>query len=552
METPSHSRPCTEKLRRLITRRFLRRFAFTVIEIVIVIAVIAILAAIATPNFLESNIEYQVRSKVSRQRADLRAFGLSTGGLTPVNDQVFDAEFYENHGTNPFIDTDDDTLLTFGLDVDTASYSVVRRHLNQGALPPTAAVRVEEFINSFNWNLPPPETGDFAVHVDGAPSRFGTERNLLLRIGIRAREIESADRRDAVLTFVIDTSGSMDMQNRLDLVKRTLRLLVDEMRDTDEVAIVVYGARGQVLMPHRSLRERAEILNAIDRLAPNGSTNAEEGLLLGYREARRAFREGAINRIILCSDGVANVGRTGPDSILERIGEEGRSGITLTTVGFGMGNFNDTLMEQLADRGDGQCVHVDSLTEARRVFVENLTGTLQLVAADARVQVDFNPETVRSYRLLGYENRDIEDEAFDRNGTDAGDIGAGHRVTALVELKLWDDAEGDLLGDVRLRHRVPETEEFRETVHAITRDAIAPSFDHAAPEFRLAACVAETAEVLRESHWARGSDLDGVLAVAQTAADDLASQDTQMLEFLSLLAKARDLQDRGAAPGTGR
>jgi len=318
------------------------------------------------------------------------------------------------------------------------------------------------------------------------------------------------------------------------------------------VAIVVFGSDARVVLNPTSGEDRGAILDAIYSLHTDGATNAEEGLRLGYQMANLAYRPGAINRVILCSDGVANVGATGPEAILESIRGYADAGIQLTTVGFGMGNFNDTLMEQLADRGDGQCVHVDSLTEARRVFVENLTGTLQLVAADARVQVDFNPETVRSYRLLGYENRDIEDEAFDRNGTDAGDIGAGHRVTALVELKLWDDAEGDLLGDVRLRHRVPETEEFRETVHAITRDAIAPSFDHAAPEFRLAACVAETAEVLRESHWARGSDLDGVLAVAQTAADDLASQDTQMLEFLSLLAKARDLQDRGAAPGTGR
>jgi Ca-activated chloride channel family protein len=468
-----------------------------------------------------------------------------------VNGQVHDAMFFEHHGANPFVDTEDDPLLTFGLDVDTASYTVVRRVLDEGTMPPQAAVRVEEFLNFFDWDLAPPERGDFAIHVDGAPSRFGGSSRHLLRIGIRGREVEAIDRPDANLTFVIDTSGSMGRENRLGLVKRSLHLLVDELRGSDEIAIVEYGSRGRVLLPPTAVFERELILDVIDRLHPNGSTNAEEGLVLGYRCASEAFEPGAINRVILCSDGVANVGATGAGGILARIRGEADRGITLTTVGFGMDNFNDVLMERLADEGEGQYAYVDTLREAQRIFVENAGGTLQIIAREARAQVEFDPRVVRSYRLLGYENRDIADERFRDDTVDAGEVGAGHRVTVLVELKLWDAEEFSRLGTVHLRHGLPGTERFEEIERVITTADLAPTFERAAPEFRLAACVAETAEVLRGSYWAKDSDLDDVLNTARHAVGDLRSSDTEMVEFLNLLALARDLQNRETAPGTG-
>ena len=325
-------------------------------------------------------------------------------GLNPPNGAAFDDVFFKDYGTNPFIDTEDDHFSTFGMDVDTASYSVTRRYLRDGLLPPPEAVRVEEFINAFDYNYDPPLHEAFAIHIEGAPSKFGEGKRLqLLRIGIQGQVVPTEDRKDAVLTFVIDVSGSMAMENRLGLVKRSLRLLVEQLRPGDEVGIVIYGSRAKVLLPHTGVEERRRILRAIDSLAPEGATNAEEGLRMGYDLALKNARFGSINRVILCSDGVANVGQTGPDAILREVRAHVEEGITLTTIGFGMGNFNDILMEQLANKGNGSYAYVDTLDEARRIFVENLTGTLQVIAIDAKVQVDFNPRVVSRFRLLGYE-----------------------------------------------------------------------------------------------------------------------------------------------------
>ena len=292
-------------------------------------------------------------------------------GLNPPNGAAFDDVFFKDYGTNPFIDTEDDHFSTFGMDVDTASYSVTRRYLQDGFLPPPEAVRVEEFINAFDYNYDPPLHGAFAIHIEGAPSKFGEGKRLqLLRIGIQGQVVPTEDRKDAVLTFVIDVSGSMAMENRLGLVKRSLRLLVEQLRPGDEVGIVIYGSRAKVLLPHTGVEERGRILRAIDSLAPEGATNAEEGIRMGYDLALKNARFGSINRVILCSDGVANVGQTGPDAILREVRAHVEEGITLTTIGFGMGNFNDILMEQLANKGNGSYAYVDTLGEARQIFVE--------------------------------------------------------------------------------------------------------------------------------------------------------------------------------------
>ena len=326
--------------------------------------------------------------------------------LHPPNDAAYHDMFFKGAGTNPFIDTEDDHLSTFAMDVDTGSYSITRRYLIDGYLPPPEAVRVEEFINTFDYNYTPPTESAFAIHIDGAPSKFGEGKRLqLLRIGLQGHVIPSENRKDAILTFVIDVSGSMAQENRIGLVKKALTLLVDQLRPTDKVGIVVYGSHGRLVLPHTGIEQRSEILAAINSLVPGGSTNAEEGLRIGYDLAWRNASVNHINRVILCSDGVANVGRTGPDEILKEIRVYVQKGITLSTIGFGMGNYNDVLMERLANTGDGSYAYVDTISEAKRIFVENLTGTLQLIAKDAKIQVDFNPEVVSRFRLLGYENR---------------------------------------------------------------------------------------------------------------------------------------------------
>ena len=264
-----------------------------------------------------------------------------------------------------------------------------------------------------------------------------------------------------MLTFVIDVSGSMDMENRLELVKHALTLLVEQLRPGDKVAIVVYGSRARTVLSHTGIEGRGEILAAIHSLTPEGVTNAEEGLRLGYKLALQNARVGSINRVILCSDGVANVGETGPDAILRKIRSHVQEGIMLTTVGFGMGNYNDVLMEQLANNGNGNYAYVDTLKEAKRVFVENLTGTLQLIAKDAKVQVDFNPQVVSRFRLLGYENRRLDHEDFRDDKADGGEIGSGHSVTALYEIKLHEGTTGQL-ATVFIRHEDPDTRRISE------------------------------------------------------------------------------------------
>ncbi|HVF59047.1 MAG TPA: von Willebrand factor type A domain-containing protein [Thermoanaerobaculia bacterium] len=467
------------------------------------------------------------------------AMAPTTGGNAEPNDEPYGDVFFKTYGVNPFIDTEDDRLSTFGLDVDTASYTVARRYLTDGHLPPAEAVRVEEMVNAFDYADPAPRDRDFTVRAEGSPTPFAEGgRYRVLRFGIRAREVHAAERKPAVLTFVVDVSGSMDYENRLGLVKQALGLLLDELRPEDRVGLVVYGDEGQVLLNHTS--DKGAIRRAIDRLVPEGSTNAEEGLLLGYQLAEQGLRQGAINRVILCSDGVANVGATGPQTILARIGRDAERGIELTTVGFGMGNYNDVLMEQLADKGDGRYAYVDTLEEARRVFVEDLTGTLQTVASQARAQVEFNPAVVARWRLLGYENRDIADHRFRDDTVDAGEIGAGHGVTALYEIKLAEDAPAYLpAATLRLRWRSDESERFEEIARTLRVADFARSWDGAPRALRLASVVAEFAEILRGSYWAKDGDLE---ALARRARRLAMSGDPRLIELAELIEKASELK----------
>lgn len=465
--------------------------------------------------------------------------------LAPPNGQSEGDMFFQNYGVNPSIDTEDDNLSTFGLDVDTGSYTVARRYVNEGSLPPKDAVRVEEFVNYFEQGYPnPDEHHAFGININGASTPFGeTERYQMLRVGIQGYAVPENQRKDVSLTFVIDVSGSMDMENRLGLVKRSLEMLVERLTPRDKVGIVVFGSQARVVLEPTAASNTEAILEAIHRLQPEGATNAADGLRLGYRMAAENRNSEAINRVILCSDGVANVGDTGAGSIWESIENNAKENkITLATIGFGMGNYNDVLMEQLADHGDGFYAYVDTEKEAERLFVQNLTSTLQVIAKDAKVQVEFNKDVVERYRLVGYENRAVADDQFRDNTVDAGEIGAGHSATALYEIKLKPEAHGKIV-TVFLRWQDPDTNAVTELSQDFATDQMSERFEQADPYFQWSVIVAEYAEILRESYWAQKSDIGNVLNEARRIYE-LLPEDKDRNEFVELVRQANRLLDR--------
>jgi Ca-activated chloride channel family protein len=462
--------------------------------------------------------------------------------IPPNNRQAYDM-FFENYGVNPSIETEDDHLSTFALDVDTGSYTIMRNYLSEGNLPPSDSVRVEEYVNYFNQGYPsPPAHQAFGIYVDGAPSPFTqSERYQVLRVGIQGYQVPTYERKDASLTFVIDVSGSMDMDNRLGLVKRSLELLVEQLEPRDTVSIVVYGSDARVVLDPTSGSDKGRILDAIYSLHPEGATNAEAGIRMGYQMAMLAYNPEGINRVILCSDGVANVGVTGPDAILQEVRHYVEENVTLTTIGFGMDNYNDVLMEQLADNGDGFYAYVDDLREARKLFIDQITGTLQTIAMDAKVQVEFNPEVVRRYRLVGFENRAIADNQFRDNKVDAGEIGAGHSVTALYEIKLYPEAYGNI-ATVFMRWQDPDTRQVIEISKDFNTGELQGVFEYADPYFQRAVVVAEYAEILKKSYWAEESSLGHVYHEAERISEIL-PPDEEMREFMELIRRASHLTD---------
>jgi Ca-activated chloride channel family protein len=416
--------------------------------------------------------------------------------------------FFEDYGVNPSVDTEADNLSTFAMDVDTGSYTVMRNYLKDGNLPPNDSVRVEEYVNYFEQGYPnPPVHQAFGLNIDGAPSPFTeTERYQMMRVGLQGYQVPEEERKDANLTFVIDVSGSMDMDNRLGLVKNSLELLVEQLHPTDTVSIVVYGTEARVVLEPTTGSHKGQILEAIYSLEPEGSTNAEAGIRLGYKMAMHGFKPDGINRVILCSDGVANVGETGPDAILSEVKRYVDEGVTLTTVGFG-----------------------------------KITGTLQTIAKDAKVQVEFNPDVVMRYRLVGFENRAVADEDFRNNKVDAGEIGAGHSVTALYEIKLYPEARGKV-ATVYMRWQDPDTGQVIELSKDFDSSELSGEFRDADPYFQRAVVVAEYAEILKKSYWAEDSSMAAVYREAQRVSEYL-GRDEDMGEFMELIRRASQLTD---------
>ncbi|MEZ5993625.1 MAG: von Willebrand factor type A domain-containing protein [Planctomycetota bacterium] len=448
---------------------------------------------------------------------------------------------FDGVGSNPFVDTEDDRLSTFALEHDTGSYAIARQYLNDGNLPPDEAIRVEEFVNYFDYDYFKPAIDPFSITMDAAPSRYGQDLHncYLMRVGVQAREIPAANRKPAVLTFVIDVSGSMEGEQRLGLIKRALEMLVNELREGDKVGIAVFGSRGYEYMGYKDAFRKDEILKSIRGLSTEGSTNAAEGLNVAYEMAARNFREGYTNRVILCSDGVANVGETQAEAILKAVAENRRKGITLSTIGFGMGNYDDTFMEQLGDKGDGHYAYVDSIEEAKRTFVDNLTGALEVVGRDVKIQIEFNPSVVKSYRLIGYVNRDVKDEDFRNDMVDGGEIGAGHAATALYEVKLVDGATGPVAyATIRFKH--DEDEEAQEISRELFAKDISGTWESADKGLRLAGSVAEFAEILGASFYAKKGSLKAVLNDLESMQYDFRNE--KVTELIKLVEKANELK----------
>lgn len=475
-------------------------------------------------------------------------------GNVPVvaRERVTPDMYFRHWGTNPTFDTRATPLSTFSVDVDTAAYTMARAYLAKNVLPPEAAVRVEEVVNAFDYRYEAPTEATFTLVGEAvpSPSRPGYH---FLHLGLKAREVSRAARQPAALVFVIDVSGSMAEGNRLELVKRSLSLLVGALDARDRVAIVVYGTTARVLLEATVASDRERIMAAIEDLAPEGSTNAQAGLELGYRvmasmsgpSTPSAGFPGATRRLVLCSDGVANVGLTDPDAMFAAIRRESDRGVTLSAVGFGMGNYNDVLMERLAQIGDGNYAYVDRESEARRLFVDQLTGTLEVVAADAKIQVELDPRFVHRYRLVGYENRVMAARDFRDDRKDAGEVGAGHAVTAIYEVKLASELPaGAILGTVRVRHKAPGIATATEIARPIPASVVRGSLAQASASTRLSLAAAGFAEKLRGSYWARGWSYDAlgrVLSELPVGWRDRAD----VIELGGMVRRAKELDRRG-------
>ncbi len=465
-------------------------------------------------------------------------------------------ENYTNYGINPFVNSLTDARSTFAIDVDTASYAICRRKLRAGQRPPTSAVRVEEFVNYFNYGYKGPATQPFLVHIDGAPSPFEPGR-YFLRIGIQGKQLTRATRKSVHLTFLVDTSGSMHSADKLPLAKRSLRILINQLKKGDTVAIATYaGSVRQVLAP-TGVERRAQIEDAIYALTSGGGTAMNDGMKVAYQMASKSFVKGQVNRVIVLSDGDANIGRTGWRPMLTQIKQYADKGITLSIIGFGMGNYKDTRMEQLANKGNGNYFYVDGLSEARKIFSKQVTGTLQVIAKDVKVQVVFNPALVAKHRLVGYENRKLAHRDFDNDKVDAGELGAGHTVTALYEIVLRQPGQpgqpmgaskgqsaafrgkADMLALVRLRHKAPQTAKGARSQLIegyFPKRLLAESAAKAAKSFQLALAVAAFGEKLRNSPHAKEWTL---ISIAQLAEKGVDSKEPAQAEFLKLVQKAR-------------
>ncbi len=466
-------------------------------------------------------------------------------------------EQYDKLNPNPVKAVAQEPISTFSIDVDTGSYANVRRFLNQGQLPPQNAVRLEELINYFDYQYAlPKDNKPFAVHTEVVDSPWQPHAKLL-KIGIKAKDLQLNELPAANLVFLVDVSGSMNSPDKLPLVKKTLQILTERLRPQDKVTLITYAGQERVVLPPTSGADKQTILNAINELESGGSTAGEQGIRRAYAEAQKAFIQGGINRILLATDGDFNVGITDFDMLKNLIEEKRKSGISLTTLGYGTGNYNERLMEQAADAGDGNYSYIDNEQEAKKVLQRQLSSTLATVAQDVKIQVEFNPATVKEYRLVGYENRVLKQEDFNNDKVDAGDIGAGHTVTALYEFipagkTGWLDesryqtkktVSGSLkeYAFVKLRYKNPNQKQsiLLQQPVAVSSKPLAKAH----PDTQWAVAVASYGQQLRGGEYNGNLSWDSLNALAQNAAKP--DPFGERAEFLTLLQQARQLSSDG-------
>ncbi len=475
------------------------------------------------------------------------------GGVYPsAPPPPFHTEEYGVVDEEGFRDVRTSPLSTFSADVDTASYTNIRRFLREGKMPPKDAVRIEEMLNFFTYDYPaPPADQPFSTTLELAACPWAKGRQVV-HIGLRTAPVAAANLPAARLTFLVDVSGSMMPPNKLPLLKRSLALLAEQLRPKDKVAIVVYaGAAGVVLEP-TSGADQGKILDALERLQAGGSTAGAAGIRLAYQTARAMYEKGAVNRVILATDGDFNVGTTSDGELKELIERERDSGVFLTALGFGYGNLKDAKLEMLARHGNGNYAYIDSILEARRALVEQMGATLLTVAKDVKLQVEFNPAHVKSYRLIGYENRRLRAEDFKNDKKDAGDLGAGHSVTALYEIipagsketggdvdplkyqtaRPAANAGKDELLTLKLRYKEPEGSQSRELARVLKATPGAASAD-----FRFALAVAEFGLLLRDSEYKGSATYDNAVELASSSLGK--DEDGRRAEFLSLVKQVR-------------
>jgi Ca-activated chloride channel family protein len=495
--------------------------------------------------------------------ARMRAAGAMTYAAKPDGN----TEAYGYRKDNDFLAVRENPLSTFSIDVDTASYANVRRFINEDRRPPADAVRVEELVNYFPYRYQAPVGNvPFAANLEVASAPWAPEHRLV-RIGLKGREVSDAARPAANLVFLLDVSGSMQSPNKLPLVKQSLRLLVDKLRADDRVAIAVYAGASGLALPSTPVSHKAEILEAIEQLSAGGSTNGALGIQLAYDIAKANFITNGVNRVILATDGDFNVGVTSEGELTRLIEEKAKSGVFLSVLGFGMGNLKDATMESLADKGNGNYAYIDSVQEARKVLVEQAAGTLITIAKDVKIQVEFNPRRVSAYRLIGYENRLLRDQDFNDDTKDAGEIGAGHTVTALYEvvpagaampeagtvdalkyqtvsqdkadsrkLKADSSVSGELL-TVSIRYKEPASDESQKLAFPL-RDTGA-RFEQASEDFKFAAAVASFGMLLRESPHRGHATLADISAWARAGVGSDAGG--YRTEFLNLTERSKAL-----------
>ncbi len=458
------------------------------------------------------------------------------------------SESYNPLSENRFIASSNDALSTFSIDVDTASYANVRRFISSGQLPPVGAVRIEEMINYFDYDYPQPKKGPFSLTTELGPAPWN-QKHQLLRIGLKAREIDRDKLPPANLVFLIDISGSMNHPKKLPLLKKSMNMLVDQLGERDRVSIVVYAGSDRVVLAPTSGKEKKKIREAILNLQSGGSTHASSGILTAYKLAEQTLMPQGNNRIILASDGDFNVGVSSRDELQRLIEEKRKSAIYLTVLGYGMGNYHDDTMEILADKGNGNYAYIDSLLEAKKVLVKEMSGTLFALARDVKIQVEFNPARVAAYRLIGYENRNLADEDFNDDKKDAGEIGVGHTVTALYELiptgasdilsvdplkyqQLTgsDSHHGELL-TVKLRYKSLSTDKSTLVEKAVISQQV--TLADTSVDFRFAASVAGFGMLLQKSEYLEGMGYKELFDLAKNAKGD--DRQGYRAEFIRLL-----------------